>query len=212
MNITLHFRVKRYQKSGYKSAVDIQCKATSACNDDTNIFMIQKLPKNFNRQPDYRFSHVADPVDMQDYPTELHDDFAYFRVNHIKLRVRNDFQAEHVIQGLKSGASALVRAMNYIGATQSWDFEYNTGGYCSDSKSDVSDSHSISSSQPEGSDSYSISISYSESKIISDSCAIQDIEFDIIQDLQQQWPSDSSAHPIDLCSHIESDGQAKDKL
>lgn len=212
MNITLHFRVKRYQKSGYKAAVDIQCKATSACNDDTNIFMIQKLPKNFNRQQDYRFSHVADPVDMQDYPTELHDDFAYFRVDHIKLRVRNDFQAEHVIQGLKSGASALVRAMNYIGATQSWDFEYNTGGYCSDSQPDTSDSYSVSGSQSGVSDSYSVSVSYSESEVASDSCTIQNIEFDIIQDLQQEWPSDSSTHPVDLCSHIESNEPAKDKL
>jgi len=40
MNITLHFSVKRYQRSGYKAAVDIECKATSACNVDTNVFVI----------------------------------------------------------------------------------------------------------------------------------------------------------------------------
>jgi hypothetical protein len=42
------------------------------------------------------------------------DDYAYFRTNSIKLRVRNDFQAQHAINGIKTGVAALVKALNYL--------------------------------------------------------------------------------------------------
>lgn len=210
MNITLHFSVKRYQRSGYKAAVDIECKATSACNVDTNIFVIQKLPKNFNKQPDYRFSHIADPVDMQDYPSEMMDDYAYFRTNSIKLRVRNDFQAQHAINGIKTGVTALVKALNYLDTAQANAFQFTTGTACSDS---VSYSQSLSGSQSQSS---SYSISYSQSSESqsdtsnSGTMCIYGMEFDVLQLISPFSPSDSSTLPVDLCSHTQSDALTPD--
>lgn len=210
MNITLHFSVKRYQRSGYKAAVDIECKATSACNVDTNVFVIQKLPKNFNKQPDYRFSHIADPVDMQDYPSEMLDDYAYFRTNSIKLRVRNDFQAQHAINGIKTGVTALVKALNYLNTAQANAFQFTTGTACSDS---VSYSQSLSGSQSQSS---SYSISYSQSSESqsdtsnSGTMCIYGMEFDVLQLISPFSPSDSSTLPVDLCSHTQSDALTPD--
>lgn len=210
MNITLHFSVKRYQRSGYKAAVDIECKATSACNVDTNVFVIQKLPKNFNKQPDYRFSHIADPVDMQDYPSEMMDDYAYFRTNSIKLRVRNDFQAQHAINGIKTGVTALVKALNYLDTAQANAFQFTTGTACSDS---VSYSQSLSGSQSQSS---SYSISYSQSSESqsdtsnSGTMCIYGMEFDVLQLISPFSPSDSSTLPVDLCSHTQSDALTPD--
>lgn len=210
MNITLHFSVKRYQRSGYKAAVDIECKATSACNVDTNVFVIQKLPKNFNKQPDYRFSHIADPVDMQDYPSAMLDDYAYFRTNSIKLRVRNDFQAQHAINGIKTGVAALVKALNYLNTAQATAFQFTTGTSCSDS---VSYSQSLSGSQSQSS---SYSISYSQSSESqsdtsnSGTMCIYGMEFDILQQISPFSPSDSSTLPVNLCSHTQSDALTPD--
>lgn len=208
MNITLHFSVKRYQRSGYKAAVDIECKATSACNVDTNVFVIQKLPKNFNKQPDYRFSHIADPVDMQDYPSEIMDDYAYFRTDSIKLRVRNDFQAQHAINGIKTGVAALVKALNYLNTAQATAFQFTIGTACSDSVS-----QSLSGSQSQSS---SYSISYSQSSESqsdasnSGTMCIYGMEFDILQQISPFSPSDSSTLPVNLCSHIQSDALTTD--
>lgn len=208
MNITLHFSVKRYQRSGYKAAVDIECKATSACNVDTNVFVIQKLPKNFNKQPDYRFSHIADPVDMQDYPSEIMDDYAYFRTDSIKLRVRNDFQAQHAINGIKTGVAALVKALNYLNTAQATAFQFTTGTACSDSVS-----QSLSGSQSQSS---SYSISYSQSSESqsdasnSGTMCIYGMEFDILQQISPFSPSDSSTLPVNLCSHTQSDALTTD--
>lgn len=208
MNITLHFSVKRYQRSGYKAAVDIECKATSACNVDTNVFVIQKLPKNFNKQPDYRFSHIADPVDMQDYPSEIMDDYAYFRTDSIKLRVRNDFQAQHAINGIKTGVTALVKALNYLNSAQATAFQFTTGTACSDSVS-----QSLSGSQSQSS---SYSISYSQSSESqsdvsnSGTMCIYGMEFDILQQISPFSPSDSSTLPVNLCSHTQSDALTTD--
>lgn len=220
MNITLHFSVKRYQRSGYKAAVDIECKATSACNVDTNVFVIQKLPNNFNKQPDYRFSHVADPVDMQDYPTDKMDDYAYFRTDSIKLRVRNDFQAQHAINGIKTGVTALVKALNYLSSAQATAFQFTTGTSCSDSISaslSESGSESVSESISESvSQSQSYSFSYSESSESpsgsdeSDTMCIYGMEFDIIQQISPFSPSDSSTLPVNLCSHTQSDALIPD--
>ena len=210
MNITLHFSVKRYQRSGYKAAVDIECKATSSCNADTNVFVIQKLPKNFNKQPDYRFSHIADPVDMQDYPSEIMDDYAYFRTDSIKLRVRNDFQAQHAINGIKTGVTALVKALNYLNTAQATAFQFTTGTACSDS---VSYSQSLSGSQSQSS---SYSISYSQSSESqseasnSETMCIYGMEFDILQQISPFSPSDSSTLPVNLCSHTQSDALTTD--
>ncbi len=210
MNITLHFSVKRYQRSGYKAAVDIECKATSACNVDTNVFVIQKLPKNFNKQPDYRFSHIADPVDMQDYPSEIMDDYAYFRTDSIKLRVRNDFQAQHAINGIKTGVTALVKALNYLNSAQATAFQFTTGTACSDS---VSYSQSLSGSQSQSS---SYSISYSQSSESqsdtsnSGTMCIYGMEFDILQQISPFSPSDSSTLPVNLCNHTQSDALTTD--
>lgn len=210
MNITLHFSVKRYLRSGYKAAVDIECKATSACNVDTNVFVIQKLPKNFNKQPDYRFSHIADPVDMQDYPSVMMDDYAYFRTNSIKLRVRNDFQAQHAINGIKTGVTALVKALNYLDTAQANAFQFTTGTACSDS---VSYSQSLSGSQSQSS---SYSISYSQSSESqsdtsnSGTMCIYGMEFDVLQQISPFSPSDSSTLPVDLCSHTQSDALTPD--
>lgn len=210
MNITLHFSVKRYQRSGYKAAVDIECKATSACNVDTNVFVIQKLPKNFNKQPDYRFSHIADPVDMQDYPSAMLDDYAYFRTNSIKLRVRSDFQAQHAINGIKTGVAALVKALNYLNTAQVNAFQFTTGTACSDS---VSYSQSLSGSQSQSS---SYSISYSQSSESqsdtsnSGTMCIYGMEFDILQQISPFSPSDSSTLPVNLCNHTQSDALTTD--
>ena len=210
MNITLHFSVKRYQRSGYKAAVDIECKATSSCNADTNVFVIYKLPKNFNKQPDYRFSHIADPVDMQDYPSEIMDDYAYFRTDSIKLRVRNDFQAQHAINGIKTGVTALVKALNYLNTAQATAFQFTTGTACSDS---VSYSQSLSGSQSQSS---SYSISYSQSSESqseasnSETMCIYGMEFDILQQISPFSPSDSSTLPVNLCSHTQSDALTTD--
>lgn len=195
MNITLHFSVKRYQRSGYKAAVDIECKATSACNVDTNVFVIQKLPKNFNKQPDYRFSHIADPVDMQDYPSTMLDDYAYFRTNSIKLRVRSDFQAQHAINGIKTGVAALVKALNYLNTAQATAFQFTTGTACSDS---VSYSQSLSGSQSQSDTSNSGTM------------CIYGMEFDILQQISPFSPSDSSTLPVNLCNHTQSDALTTD--
>ena len=195
MNITLHFSVKRYLRSGYKAAVDIECKATSACNVDTNVFVIQKLPKNFNKQPDYRFSHIADPVDMQDYPSAMLDDYAYFRTNSIKLRVRNDFQAQHAINGIMTGVTALVKALNYLNTAQATAFQFTTGTACSDS---VSYSQSLSGSQSQSDTSNSGTM------------CIYGMEFDILQQISPFSPSDSSTLPVNLCSHTQSDALTPD--
>lgn len=195
MNITLHFSVKRYQRSGYKAAVDIECKATSACNVDTNVFVIQKLPKNFNKQPDYRFSHIADPVDMQDYPSAMLDDYAYFRTNSIKLRVRSDFQAQHAINGIKTGVAALVKALNYLNTAQATAFQFTTGTACSDS---VSYSQSLSGSQSQSDTSNSGTM------------CIYGMEFDILQQISPFSPSDSSTLPVNLCNHTQSDALTTD--
>lgn len=50
------------------------------------------------------------------------DDYAYFRTDSIKLRVRNDFQAQHAINGIKTGVAALVKALNYLNSAQATAF------------------------------------------------------------------------------------------
>ena len=50
-------------------------------------------------------------------------DYAYFRTNSIKLRVRNDFQAKHVIDAMKAGVKELIDALNWLRCGQSMEFD-----------------------------------------------------------------------------------------
>ena len=122
MNITIEFNIKRYKTALSKSYIDIQCTASAQSSDsssvDSNIFVIQKLPKNALGESTSRFSHVADPVDMQDYPSEEVQDSAYFRTNSITLRVRSQFQMEHIVEVMRKEVSALTQALNALPASE----------------------------------------------------------------------------------------------
>lgn len=137
MQVKLDIKVNQYIKDDLKATVDIYCKAyTEDPNSDPKVFMIQKLPKNALGQLDMRFSHVADPVDMQDWPDHVSQDYAYFRTDQIKLRVRSPFIAQRVIQQLKNGVERLIKAKNFLEAYQSSDSpqpqpEYIYFGYIS---------------------------------------------------------------------------------
>lgn len=110
MKLDLTYTITRALDS-FKPAIDIHAQITSSDSTaDTNIFMMEKLPKNFQKQYDYRFSHVADLVDMQDYPTYKDDNMAYYRTDQIVLRVRSQYIAQQVIQAMKDQVRQYVRA------------------------------------------------------------------------------------------------------
>ena len=124
MNITVTFNIKRYKTALSKSYIDIHCQASADTSDSTSsqdiscIFMMQKLPKNALNQSTARFSHIADPVDLQDYPAEETQDMTYFRTNEITLRVRSQFQMEHIVETMRKEVKALVQALNALPDTQ----------------------------------------------------------------------------------------------
>lgn len=106
--------VKNYKKILGKDFVDVECVAQSdSISDDitTNIFVMQKLPKNALNESTARFSHVADPVDLEDYPAQEMQDSPYFRTNEITLRVRNDFQASRIVSVMQEQVQNLKTAL-----------------------------------------------------------------------------------------------------
>lgn len=116
MNIKVDFTVTRYKAAQSKSYIDVTCTA-SQDSDSICIFVMQKLPKNALGQVTSMFSHVADPVDMQDYPDQETQDKAYFRSSTITLRVRSQFQVEHIIEVMRKEVKALAQALT--GAVES---------------------------------------------------------------------------------------------
>lgn len=119
MSIQIQYNIKRYI-NGSKSAIDVTCQAF--CQQDPNIFVMQKLPKNALGEVTYRFSHVADPVDLQDWPDSQQDDYAYFRTNKVTLRVRSQFQAQSIIDTMRQEVKALVKALNFLQSQQGDSF------------------------------------------------------------------------------------------
>ena len=115
MNITVDFIIKRYKTAQSKSYIDVTCTAhTGSTDEDPNIFVLQKLPKNALGQSTSRFSHIADPVDMEDYSAQETEDMAYFRASEITLRVRSQFQVEHIISVMREQVKALVQALSAV--------------------------------------------------------------------------------------------------
>lgn len=113
MDIRVNFNIKKYKTAQSKSYIDIQCAAYTDSNS-TCIFVMQKLPKNAIGQTTSQFSHVADPVDMEDYPDKEQEDSAYFRTNSITLRVRNQFQVQHIVQTMRKQVQALAHALSAV--------------------------------------------------------------------------------------------------
>lgn len=106
--------VKRHKEILGKQYIDIECQAQSdSLSDDmdTNIFVVQKLPKNALGQTTSQFSHVADPVDLQDYPPYPAQDLPYFRTNQITLRVRSEYQTARIISVLEQEVQNLRTAL-----------------------------------------------------------------------------------------------------
>ena len=119
MSIQIQYNVKKYLK-GSKSAIDVTCQAF--CQQDPNIFVMQKLPKNALGQVTYRFSHVADLVDLEDWPDSQQDDYAYFRTNKVTLRVRSQFQAQSIINTMRQEVKALSKALSFLQSQQGQSF------------------------------------------------------------------------------------------
>ena len=111
MSITINFTVKRYKTDPGKQYIDIQCSATASDSSGANIFVIQNLPKNALGQSCTRFSHIADPVDIQDFPPERDPQIPYFRTDSIILRVRSEFQVERIIKVMSQEVNSLVQAL-----------------------------------------------------------------------------------------------------
>ena len=106
--------VKRHKEILGKQYIDIQCIAQSdsqSADIDKNIFVMQKLPKNALNESTARFSHIADPVDLQDYPAYEMQDAPYFRANEITLRVRSQFQVSHIISVMQDELQKLKSAL-----------------------------------------------------------------------------------------------------
>ena len=110
MNIRVDFKINRYKTAQSKAYIDISCHAYED-SDSLCIFVMQKLPKNALGQTTSMFSHVADPVDMQDFPDHQEEDKAYFRTSDITLRVRNQFQVQHIVQTMREQVKALAQAL-----------------------------------------------------------------------------------------------------
>lgn len=106
--------IKRHKEILGKQFIDIECQAQSdSLSDDmdTNIFVIQKLPKNALGESTSQFSHVADPVDLEDYPAYQVQDIPYFRTNHITLRVRSEYQTARIISVMQEQVQNLKTAL-----------------------------------------------------------------------------------------------------
>lgn len=118
MSITVNFTVKRYKVAASKNYIDVQCEAAASDSSDPCIFVIQNLPKNALGESTERFSHVADPVDMQDFPAEKDTQLPYFRTDSIILRVRSQFQVQHIISVMRKQVSALVQALSAVPSSE----------------------------------------------------------------------------------------------
>lgn len=119
MQITIDYAISRYTKNPSKTAIDITCKASGDSDIDSKIFVMQKLSKNTLGQQTYRFSHVADPVDLQDWPDCMQDDYSYFRTDQITLRVRSQFQAQSIIKTMQEQVKSLVQALKFLNSDKS---------------------------------------------------------------------------------------------
>lgn len=187
MTLVLHFKVKRLKRPTLKNAIDVQCYATSSTGSDTNVFVIQILPKNALNQSQFRFSHVADPVDMQDYPSIVDFDTPYFRTDSIKLRLRNQYQANIVIQTLKKQVRSLVNAINSLDSSNYDQFDYPIG---QDTPQQSDSSSSSQPSQPQVSDSQSYAV-------------LQGVCFQTVQLIEQEQSQSFAQHQevhIDFCN------------
>lgn len=117
MQITIDYTISRYIKDPSKAAIDITCKATG--DVDSKIFVMQKMSKNALGEDTFRFSHVADPVDLQDWPDYMQDDYPYFRTDQITLRVRSQFQAQSIIKTMQEQVKNLVQALKFLSSDKS---------------------------------------------------------------------------------------------
>lgn len=117
MNLILTTTIKRRRCHSSKQYIDIVCTTGPAESDSTTdyyVFVMQNMPKNALGQATQRFSHIADPVDMQDYPPYKTEDLPYFRSNQITLRVRSQFQAQHIIEQMRKDIDRLVKACQAV--------------------------------------------------------------------------------------------------
>lgn len=136
MNIIVTFDIKRYKTALSKSYIDIHCTAHTESSDSLSrvaepdssyIFVIQKLPKNAIGQTGARFSHIADPVDIQDFPIEQTQDSPYFRAKQITLRVRSQFQADRIISIMRKEIKDLAQALTVLPDSEEFFSETFTG-------------------------------------------------------------------------------------
>lgn len=114
MHIKLKIQLKPANTKNSRTAWDILCQTTAEDGSDPNVFVIQVLPKNALNESTDRFSHIADLVDMEDYPSTKDLNKPYYRVSSIVLRVRSQFQAQHVISNIRQDVKELIQAANYM--------------------------------------------------------------------------------------------------
>lgn len=113
MNNLLKYKIKTAPyKAGF--VYDIYIKIQSQQNSDTNIIMMQVLPKNALDQYQTQFSHIATPVDIQTYPTEYNRDYAYFRTDKAVLRVSSQYQTQRLLKGLAQSVRQLNKAITIL--------------------------------------------------------------------------------------------------
>lgn len=118
MKLDLTYQIKNVQNT-HKPAFDIHAYVTSSDSQtDVRVFMIQIGPKNYLGEPTDRFSHVADLVDMQDYPSQRDQDMAYYRTDDIILRVRSQFICDQTVQALIQEVKDLVQTSNALQEAQ----------------------------------------------------------------------------------------------
>lgn len=137
MKLNLDIKVKLCKQF---HAMDLICQTYTVQSDssttDTNVFMIEVLPGNALGQPNFRFSHVADAVDMQDYPDHYDPDYAYFRTNAITLRLRSQYLVNRAAKNIYNDVCSLVKHINYLETTDI--VNYYIGGKCDNKKVQLS--------------------------------------------------------------------------
>lgn len=126
MSVNLKYKIKT---APYVAATifDIYIKIQSQDESDTNIIMMQVLPKNALDQYQTIFSHIATPVDMQTYPAQYNRDYAYFRTDKAVLRVNSQYQAQSLLKGLAQRVRSLNKALAILDTDQSAQFQDQTG-------------------------------------------------------------------------------------
>lgn len=113
MNNRLKYKVK---SAPYRAGIvyDIYIMIQSQDNSDSNIIMMQVLPKNAIDQYQTQFSHIATPIDIQTFPTEYNRDYSYYRTNKAVVRVNSQYQVDRLLKGLAASVRQLNKAVTML--------------------------------------------------------------------------------------------------